>query len=155
MPSALHCFLSRGVAGNGCVFVWNITGLQELCRNLAMQFKLLMYKRQDGELFTVGWRQRRGLNYFQKMCKFQVIVLWDVMPYSVIIHQSFRLILCPQRQEGGEKRGCKINIWIMVTPYASVRSINCYLRNWQFFFLQTLTSSFKTKICGVSLVLFL
>jgi len=47
VPSALHCFLSRGVAGTGyCVLVWNVTGLQERCRNWAKQFKLLMYKRQ-------------------------------------------------------------------------------------------------------------
>ena len=48
VPSALHCLLSRGVAGNGYyAVVWNITGLQERCRNSAMQFKLLMYSTRD------------------------------------------------------------------------------------------------------------
>jgi len=41
--------VTRPVAGTGyCVFVWNITGVEEGCRNWAMQLKLLICKRQEG-----------------------------------------------------------------------------------------------------------
>jgi hypothetical protein len=78
-----------------CFCVWNITG----CRNLAMELKLLVHRRKDGDVFTVGWRQRNCLNYFQEMCKFKVIIFWDVVPYSAKTHQRFRLILCFQWRE--------------------------------------------------------
>ena len=84
-----------------------------------------------GRLVLQGcWCQRKGLSYLQEMCKFQVIILWDLVPYSAIIHQRFRLKLCPHRQEGGENRGCQIDTWIMVTPYASDSSVTWYLWNW-------------------------
>ena len=34
--------------------MWNITGLEEWCGNWAMQLKLLIYKRLEGDLFYRG-----------------------------------------------------------------------------------------------------